>query len=597
LYGERLSLGAYFTDSRRSDDTLRAVHPFAADRDRFYRFSGGDTVAVLHAGGQDIPIARVRVHPEFHGPTRLGAFDGELDVDAVRHQIVRMRGQFVVLGGQLSTRQRVVARSLGVVAVAYVEFVNAQVAGKYWLPAFQRTEFQASMPLFTPARPVLRLVSTIHDIVIRDTTFATTDSVGPLRVSISWAAGDSVSRFNDWQRSIGEQSGSVHSDDFADMAPDEWKSEGPPRLNFFPNSTSRIFRFNRVEGAYLGLAPTVDFRSVVPGLSAGAYGGWAFSEKTARGGVFADYHTGQSIYGMRAERALASTNDFTIPLTDDPGFAALIGSVDDNDYVDRRSAMVSATRVFRAIDVGLLTTQLGVAADRPEVARLGHGILATTAFRPNRGARSDAYVIGMADLELHPNVTGDFVQPGVGAHVHYEVTNGDLEWQRIELHLSARRYLGPVSFAAHADGGMLLGDHPPPQQLFELGGNELLPGYAYKEFAGDRAALVRSFASYRFGVLQKPIHFIRNFYLPGLSPGIAASIQGGWTEVSSPGAALAVRELGIVNGEPVSRASGGFRATAGGGVTFFSDLLHVGVARPVDHAASWRFVAGFGASF
>ncbi|HEX4683909.1 MAG TPA: hypothetical protein VH277_14415 [Gemmatimonadaceae bacterium] len=599
LYGDRLSLGAYFVESRRGSDTLRAVHPFAADRDRYYRFAGGDTVAVLHTGAQDIPIVRLRVHPDFHGPTRLGAFDGEIDVDATRHQIVRMRGQFVVLGGQSTASQRIATRAFGVVAVAYIEFVNALVEGKYWLPAFQRTEFQASFPLLTQARPVFRLVSTIHIGVVQSTLAANDSSApaGPTRVRLTWAPGDSVSRFGDWMRPIGEQSGSVHSDDFADMAPDEWKSSGPPRVSLFPNNTARIFRFNRVEGAYLGLAPTVDFRSLFPGLSVGVYGGWAFSEQTARGGAFASYHVGQSIYGARAERALASTNDFTIPLTDDPGFAALIGSVDDDDYVDRRTAMVSATRIFRSVDAGLLTTQFGVGGDRPERARLEHGLLSTAAFRANRGARSGDYVIGMADLELHPNVTGDFVQPGVGAHAHYEAAGGDLAWQRIELRLSARRYWGPVSFAAHADGGMLLGQNPPPQQLFELGGSELLPGYAYKQFVGDRAALLRSFVSYRFGVLQKPMRFIRNYYLPGLSPGVAASIQGGWTGISSTSAAQPVRELGVSNGEPVSTASNGVRATAGGGLTFFSDLLHVGAARPIDQPASWRFVIGFGASF
>jgi hypothetical protein len=598
LYGERLSLGAIFTDSRRTGDTLHAVHPFAADRDRYYRFSGGDTVTVLHAGAQDIPIVRVRAHPAFHGTTRYAAFDGEIDVDAVRYQIVRMRGQFVVLGGQPNLRTRVLTSALGVVAVAYIEFVNALVAGKYWLPSFQRTEFQASVPLFSQARPVFRIVSTIHDIVVHDTTMvAASDSVGPLRVMVTWASGDSISKFGDWQQPIGEESGAVHSDDFADLAPDAWRQRGPPRVNLFPNSTSRIFRFNRVEGVYLGLAPTVDFRSVVPGLSVGAYGGWAFSEQTARGGAFIDYHAAHSIYGIRAERALVSTNDFTIPLTDDPGFGALIGSIDDYDYVDRRSAMLSATRVFRSVDVGLLTTQVGVGSDRSERARLEHGLISATSFRFNRGARAGSYAIGIADFEWHPNVTGDYVQPGLGAHAHYEAASGDLAWQRLELRLSARRYWGPVSFAGHADGGLLLGGNPPPQQLFELGGNELLPGYAYKQFAGDRAALLRSFASYRFGIWQKPVHFIRNYYLPGLSPGVAASIQGGWSEISTPGALAAVRELGVVNGDPVSTATNGIRATAGGGLTFFSDLLHVGLARPIDRPAPWRLVVGFGAMF
>ena len=65
----------------------------------------------------------------------------------------------------------------------------------------------------------------------------------------------------------------------------------------------------------------------------------------------------------------------------------------------------------------------------------------------------------------------------------------------------------------------MLGRDPPPQKLFELGGNEALPGYRYKEFAGDRAALFRTFASYRFDIWRRPVQIWRNLMLPGLSPG------------------------------------------------------------------------------
>ncbi|MEO7368452.1 MAG: hypothetical protein ABIZ36_10870, partial [Gemmatimonadaceae bacterium] len=51
LYGERILLGAQFisysariSKHKASGDSLFAVHPFASDRDRYYRFSGGDTV-------------------------------------------------------------------------------------------------------------------------------------------------------------------------------------------------------------------------------------------------------------------------------------------------------------------------------------------------------------------------------------------------------------------------------------------------------------------------------------------------------------------------------------------------------------------------
>jgi hypothetical protein len=596
LYGERLSMGAYFTRANTSD-TLTAVHPFAADRDRYYRFSGGDTVAVLHSGGRDIPIVRIHAHPNIHGRTRLGAFDGEIDLDAQRKQIVRMRGQFVILGGR-RTKLDTFAKVAGIIGVAYIEFVNAEVDGRYWLPAFQRTEFQAGFALLGQSRPIFRIVSSISDIATTDTTVTARDSAKGPGVVVTWAPGDSVSSFGDWQRGLGAQSTDVHSDDFQDLAPDVWRTDGPPRVSFFPNATSRLYRFNRVEGLYLGLAPTVDFRSFVPGLSTGAFGGWAFAERTVRGGGFVTYHRGENTYGLRAERSLASTNDFALPYDQDPGIGALLGSVDNYDYVDRRRAMASFTRVVGAVEVGLATVQLGVGNDQGERARLEHGLLwAGTGFRPNRGVTPGNYALASADAEFHPNVTGDFVEPGIGARGHYEIGSGQLDWQRLELALSARRYWGPISLAAHADGGMVIGNDPPPQQLFELGGPELLPGYNYKQFSGDRAALFRTFASYRFGIWKRPMHVVRNYYMPGLSPGIGASIQGGWTEISSPGAAQAVRDLGVVNGIPVSTATNGMRATAGFGLTLFSDILHVGVARAVDRPEPWRFVAGFGAAF
>jgi hypothetical protein len=366
----------------------------------------------------------------------------------------------------------------------------------------------------------------------------------------------------------------------------------------FPNSMGRMFRFNRVEGLFTGLAPSVDFRNVAPGLSTGAHGGWAWTEKTIRGGAFVSYRRGLSTLGIRAERTLASTNDFQLPLSEDPGIGALLSSIDNNDYLDRRSAMLSLTRVIGAPDVGLATVQFGVGDDRSEQARLTHGVFGrSNSFRPNRGSADGMYGLAMADIELHPNVSGDLVQPGVGARLRYEVASGDLDWQRAELALSARRYLGPVSLAIHADGGVVLGSTPPPQRLFELGGNETLPGYEYKQFVGDRAALFRTFASYRFNIWTRPVRLVRNFFIPGLGPGLAVSAHGGWSELSSAGAIAAATQLGSVNGIPVSQVTHGIRATAGGGITLFSDLIHFGVARPVDRPAPWKFVAGFGRAF
>ena len=596
LYGERLSLGAYFASASRSD-TLVAVHPFASDRERFYKFSGGDTVTTLRIGTRSVPIARVRVSPNVRGDARWGVFDGEIDLDADRYQIVRMRGRFGVAGGEKRRSNRI-ARLTGIAAAAYIEFVNAEVDGKYWLPASQRTEFQASFPFLGQARPVFRIVSTITDITATDSLKA---GVGPSvaqRVVVSWAEGDSASRFTDWNRELGVQSGNVHSDDFADMAPEAWRTDGPPRFELFSTRASKYIRFNRVEGLFIGLEPTVDFRSAAPGLSAGVSAGWAFSEQTARGGARLSLRRGKALGSLRAERTLESTNDFTLPLSDDPGFGAAISSLDNYDYVDRRALAVSFTSIIGGQETAIASAQLGMGSDHAEPARLRHGIFSTRAFEPNRGASSGRYAKASADLEWHPSVTGDFLRPGVGARVHYELADGQLAWRRLEAGLAARHYLGNLSLVMHTDAGAVFGAVLPPQTLFELGGTESLPGYSYKEFAGDRAVVFRSFASYRLGFWEKPIHAGRTLMLPGLSPGIVTSVEGGWSELSSDAARRAAIELGTTQtGEPVSRPTDRIRSTVGAGVSLFGDLLHVGAARPLDHSAPWRFTIGFGALF
>src|SRR5450759_917972 len=67
LYGERLMLVVQLDSLRRrrnpQSDAVVGVHPFAADREQFYRYSGGDTVVVMHTLTRTIPIVRVHVTP------------------------------------------------------------------------------------------------------------------------------------------------------------------------------------------------------------------------------------------------------------------------------------------------------------------------------------------------------------------------------------------------------------------------------------------------------------------------------------------------------------------------------------------------------
>lgn len=600
LFGERLRLGALFAgDSGRRDstrtDTIVVVHPFASDRDRFYRFSGGDTVTVLHSGTRAISIVRIHVTPWLRDSTRLGAFDGEIDLDAERGQIVRMRGRFVVLGPAPKHRP-LMARMPGLMGVAYGEFVNTEVNGQYWLPAFQRTEFQSTFALLGHARAVMRILSTFSGYEVEQTNGVLAPIADAERTPhrTTWASSDSISRYSAWNMPLGDATAQVTANDFDDVAPDAWKITGAPRLDFVPTSADNYVRFNRVEGLYTGMEANLHMRSVVPGLSAGVMGGVAWAEKTVRGGAHVSLQRRQWTYGLRAERTLPTTNDFIRPFEPQyGGLAALLGSVDDFDYADRRVALAWVTRIVGSVETALITAQLGAGHDRAERARFRHGLFGGDDFRLNRGVSEGSYALGSLDIELHPGISGDFVQPGIGATMHVEAGRGDIEWRRTELTLAARRYYGPIALSAEAQGGAVFGSVIPPQHLFELGGTASLPGYDYKQFVGDRAALFRGYTSYQFPLWRAP-NRLKNFAIPGVAPGLAVALQGGWTELSSNAARVAVRNLGAV---PLPVASDGVRATIGLGITLFNGSVHIGVARPIDQPAPWKLAFGLGPLF
>ncbi|HZI42387.1 MAG TPA: hypothetical protein VFD67_11805 [Gemmatimonadaceae bacterium] len=639
LYGDRLTLGVDFTQmsatggSRRADssskpsnarrsDTLRAVHPLAVDRDRYYRFSGGDTIALLRSRDRRIPIVRVNVRPVFDSAlreTRIGAFEGEIDFDAQRHQIVRMRGQFVATPGPRRSRS-LLLRLPGIVAVAYVEYVNAEVDGQYWLPAFQRSEFQASVAPLGAQRSIFRLVSHFAGLdVVSDAVSADSDSTSRVvlaadersqivRRRLSFAPADSISRYREWIQPIGAATTNVSGSDFDDLSPDAWRMSGPPRADFTPTKLDEVFRFNRVEGVYTGIAVGERFRDAAPGLTAHAYGGWAWTEKTPRGGVSLVYRRGAWTTTARAERLLASTNDFTPPLEGGSGgFGALLFGIDDQDYVGRSAADVGLTRAIGSAHGALVTIQGGVREDRSESAGLERSVLGVGHYRLNRASASGSYAYGATTLEIHPDVTGLFLEPGIGLIASYELASGELRWQRAELMIAARKSISDLVLSTRIQGGLVKGRATPPQTLFELGGENALPGYDYKAFAGDRAATAGVLASYTSPFLRRPQRIIRSLMVPGLSPGIAAGIQAAWAEASSTAALASIQRLDPNRTQdcevlgncpaPLSVPTNGVRATADVRLTFFGGLIGVGMARPVDRSAPWRLAFRFGQEY
>ena len=229
---DRLSLGAYFNQSRRgrtrsSPCTLRrrtatgSTDSPAATRSTMLR------VGVANAF-RSCASTCVR---DFRGDDASRARSTARSISTpIARRSCECAARFVVVGGSADANARSRARRLGVVAAAYVEFVNAEVDGTYWLPAFQRTEFQASFPVVRPnASDLSSRVDDRRHRGDRHWRSLGADSVRSTpRVVVSWAPTDSVERIiASGERGIGTQSSSVHSDDFDRLAPDAWRPTGP----------------------------------------------------------------------------------------------------------------------------------------------------------------------------------------------------------------------------------------------------------------------------------------------------------------------------------------------------------------------------------
>ena len=411
----------------------------------------------------------------------------------------------------------------------------------------------------------------------------------PHRLSI--ATRDSLSAFHAWRENIGDATEHTTTEDFLEVTPARWRAEGAPQLALQTERFSDLVHFDRVEGLYTGIGVVARLRDAAPGLTLRAIGGYAWSERTARGRVSAVVDRGPWTYALRAGRSLDITNDFREPLDSGSSLGALVAT-DDYDYVDRYSAGASATRSFAQTDMQA-RLEAGWADDRATVNTLSRNPLRAADYLANRGIDAGNYVRTGFTLTLHPGASAEYLQPGFGAALSYLRGDGQLNFQRVEVRVSARTYARRWTFASRFDAGAVLGS-PPPQQLFEFGSTEGLPGYGYKQFAGNQAALLRGLAMYQLNILSAPVRLTEFILLPALAPALAVSLQSGWTGASSAAARESILRLGGTAQSPVSTVTGGARSTVAVGVRFLGGAVGLSLARALDHADRWRGQLSFG---
>ena len=209
-----------------------------------------------------------------------------------------------------------------------------------------------------------------------------------------------------------------------------------------------------------------------------------------------------------------------------------------------------------------------------------------TPFRANRPVTDGSYRRTLITVDANPDVALEFLRPGFGARLLYERGDGALTYQRAEARLTARANRGGLMYAARLDLGVTSPDAP-PQQLFELGRQQNLPGYDYKEFAGDQAAVLRGAVAWMTPWLRTPVLLTPRIWLPPVAPTLSLGLQSGWTRASNATALATVTALG-------SSESLHPRTSASLTLRVFGGAVGAGIARTLDRPGPTRWFLEFG---
>ncbi len=592
LYGERLDLARTSGTAYSNNGTLlvrRTLHPFSAGRDSVYRFSGGDTAVVINVRARRVPIVRIHVEPARlpSRPTLL--FQGDVDVDVTRMQIVAMRGRLFDSDRSPSFLDLIARGAL------YVDFQSSEYDELYWLPYTQRFEVQVFSRL-EEGRVLFRVLSRFVRMDPNDPAAMARTAPVDSFPSGKLAGGRDVgalSSFGDWRLPIGELGENADARDFDAYAPSGYLPTGAPRVFFGARTLSNLFRMNEVEGVYTGAGVTFDAGDAAPGLRLRGHVGWAWDEGTARGGVELEKRWSPWSVAARAERTLTPTQDFLYPFQSEPDAAPMFGASDFH-YVDRRQAGVVAQHISLGTGIGVRAEgfqvwdrEAGAPPPAPLQTSTGSSAIAsstgisgtTTALLPP--VAEGSYWRTRLELRRHASAGGVSLEQGLMLRIAYEGAQGELEWQRVEAGATLRRSLGRWTFWLAGDAGALLTDGAPPQALYELGATANVPGAADSVFAGDRAALGRATILFELPFLGGPIH-LGSFYLPALAPSPSVGVRLGWTD-AKPETLQQMKALGW-------ETSAGIRSTFDVRLRFFGGNVSVGAARPLEKGGRWRFV-------
>ncbi len=564
------------------------VHPLASDRARYYRYSRG---ARAEAGIDCVEVTIVEGQPG-----ELALFEGEMYLDSESHAVVRLKGRI---------RMPVRKKSFFEPAEVLVDLSSRRLPGAGWVPLMQRFEIQTENARAYGFGATRRVVSRFYDAepLPRDPGALSVDAA--TGYSLTAAPPDSLRRFTGWRTSAGAMTDAAHDADFARFRPAQLQASGRPAVLLQGYGPGDFVRLNRIEGLFTGVSLMI--RGAAPGLLLRGTGGYAWSEKTVRGGANVRWTRRAWLLEARGGRSLEVTNDFRDQF-DDPSLGALAGR-DPWDYVDRLGAGAAISRLLGRGSLARL--ELAWVEDRAVGRHMDKSLLGRL-LRDNRNVAEGSYLRTRLLLDWNPAVSPAVARDGIGFRAELETATGDLDYTRVEARVVTRKSLRPLFLMARLHAGAVFAQDPPPQQLFELGGSAGFPGYEYKEFAGNLALLFRTRVTYPLPLLDAPLRIGRGITLPALAPAVSVGLQSGLADATNSGARAAVRNLGVLRDDktgalvldpetgvarPASAPANHLRTSLDIRVGVFGDALGVGLARALTRGRKTTFFVAIGRQF
>jgi hypothetical protein len=546
------------------DEVRDVPHPAAPRSDAIYEFRLADSLTLrLPNAPQPIRVYELEVRPL---RTDRPALVGSIFVDRTSADIVRMSFTFTPVS-YVDPRLDYISVSLD----------NGLWEGRYWLPNEQTLQIRRQIPeLDFAAGAVIQGRMRISDYTFNDSV-------------ARYLAGSGVTAVPRAEREAFEFERGIYDDlNDAGLSPPPdldvirrraaellgaQRLSGLPRIRFAVGSASSALRYNRAEGIAVGAGI-----AYVPGAPwrLDVEGGYAFGPDRPWAGIAAATDGGQATsIGVR----LAFRDNRDAGLTPAlPGAANTLSSLFlGRDYTDPYYASGLRLRLTRPVGRALrvdvdLSGERHASSERTQSAALFDD---ASEFRPVRAIDDgdlSAAVFSLRRAMPDPRAddwsAGVDLEIGAFAGVYYIRPTA-----RAGLRRSSADHARNVVVTASAGS---VSAEAPSQRMFLLGGTGTLPGYPFRSFLGQRYMLLEVQAS------QSVLEPWLRLRAVG-SVGAAGGLPRFDPLLEDPARAWQTWGIG---------GTDGLRASLGGGVSLFWDVLRADVVRGVNGGA-WRFVLTF----